>query len=228
MTLKMKEGFEHFYMEMFGEEPVVITVDNCKKSGRNCVAAGDPAIGLAPVKRPDEQIPLKIPIDSNSEISLSEYDVFDVFGTSMSPEEIDNGDRLLCKEVTLEEASAMQKGVFAVIAVDPEYYKKKNKHLQYDFKLRHTLYNMPIGTSIEDLIISLKGVTSSIILPKNQTLLRTKYEETVGFYQDRHLMLSLTYKEGSLRYSFHPVDLIRYKADYVLKHNAAGWYVKKL
>lgn len=211
-------------MWLFGERPVVIDMDS-EVSGIKRVAAGDPTIGLVPI-RGLKEIPdnLQIGLDE----TVSEYTLFEVMGSSMSPEGIANGDRLLCKKVSAEEAATIGKGVFAIIEVDPAYYKAKNKELKYGFKLRHTLYNMPEGMSFEDLKDSIKDITTSIALEKNRELLKSKYEEAVAFYKNRHLMLSLTYREGILRYSFHPVDLIKYKAVYILKHNDAGWYAKKL
>lgn len=41
-------------------------------------------------------------------------------------------------------------------------------------------------------------------------------------------MLSVTYRKGELRYSFHPIDLIKYVAEYVLKHNGEEWRAKNL
>ena len=79
------------------------------------------------------------------------------------------------------------------------------------------------------MIDSLKKVTSSIFLKENQENLKTKYSEVIKFYGDkRELMLSVTYRKGDLRYSFHPIDLIMYVAEYVLKHNGEGWIAKKL
>ena len=50
----------------------------------------------------------------------------------------------------------------------------------------------------------------------------------LGFKDKKELMLSVTYRKGNLRYSFHPVDLIQYVAEYVLKHNGEEWRAKKL
>lgn len=232
--LKIREiiikSISQFYVRFFGEEPITSDMDNAT-NGIVFVAAGDPTIGLAPVKGlgPDE-LPECIHLPSGEEVKVSNYTVFKVFGSSMSPEDIANGDFLLGSPVSIESAKSIKKGIFAIIQVDPEYYEAKNKNLKYPFKLRHTLYNIQERMPIDELIDTLKGVTTSIVLPKKQKLLREKYEEAVKFYQDnsRQLMLSLTYKEGDLRYSFHPVDLIKYQAEYVLKHGNTGWKAKKL
>lgn len=66
-------------------------------------------------------------------------------------------------------------------------------------------------------------------MEENQKNLEIKYNEAIGFYKDKkELMLSVTYLKGNLRYSFHPVDLIQYVAEYVLKHNGEEWRAKNL
>ena len=41
-------------------------------------------------------------------------------------------------------------------------------------------------------------------------------------------MLSKTYREGNLRYSFHPVDLIVSKVEYVVRQNGDAWDIKRV
>lgn len=66
-------------------------------------------------------------------------------------------------------------------------------------------------------------------MEENQKNLEIKYNEAIGFYKEKkELMLSVTYRKGNLRYSFHPVDLIQYVAEYVLKHNGEEWRAKNL
>ena len=197
------------------------------------VAAGDPTLSVTPLKGL-EMLPDRIPCE-NSMLDISEYKqsenplIFTVEGSSMSPEDISNGDKLLCRKVDTDAAKLIGKGKFVVIAVDKKYYESKNKELKFDYKLRHTLFRVPVGISIEQLIDSLKKITNSIFLEENQKNLEIKYNEAIGFYKDKkELMLSVTYRKGNLRYSFHPVDLIQYVAEYVLKHNGEEWRAKKL
>ena len=181
-----------------------------------------------------ELLPDRVPCE-NSMLDISGYryseepKIFTVEGSSMSPEDISNGDKLLCREVEADAIKLIEQGKFAVIAVDRKYYEYKNKELKFDYKLRHTLFRVPVGISIEQLIDSLKKITNSIFLEKNQKNLRSKYDEAIEFYgNERELMLSVTYRKGELRYSFHPIDLIKYVAEYVLKHNGEEWRAKKL
>lgn len=226
--LNMKQLVSNLYHFVFGEE---VRTNGMDADGTIRVAAGDPTLSVTPLKGL-ELLPDRVPCE-NSMLDISGYRhpeeprIFTVEGSSMSPEDISNGDKLLCIEV--DAIKSIEQGKLAVIAVDREYYKSKNKELKFDYKLRHTLFNVPVGISIEKLIDFLKKITNSIFLVENQENLKTKYNEAIGFYgNERELMLSVTYRKGKLRYSFHPIDLIKYVAEYVLKHNGEEWRAKKL
>lgn len=228
--LKLKQLVSKLYHFTFGEE---VRANGMDADGTIRVAAGDPTLSVTPLKGL-ELLPDRVPCE-NLMLDISGYrqsdqkKIFTVEGSSMSPEDISNGDKLLCREVEADAIKSIEQGKFAVIAVDQEYYKSKNKELKFDYKLRHTLFRVPVGSLIEELIDSLKKITNSIFLKENQKNLRVKYDEAIEFYgKERELMLSVTYRKGELRYSFHPIDLIKYVAEYVLKHNGEEWRAKKL
>lgn len=228
--LKFRQLVFNLYHSVFGEE---VRTNGMDADGTIRVAAGDPTLSVTPLKG-FELLPDRVSCE-NSMLDISGYRhaeeprIFTVEGSSMSPEDISNGDKLLCRKVEADATKSIEQGKFAVIAVDWEYYKSKNKELKFDYKLRHTLFRVPIGISIEELIDSLKKITNSIFLEENQKNLRTKYNEAIDFYKNKkELMLSVTYRKGELRYSFHPIDLIKYVAEYVLKHNGEEWRAKKL
>lgn len=227
---KLKRLISNFYHFTFGEE---VRANSMDADGTIRVAAGDPTLSVTPLKGL-ESLPDRVPYE-NSMLDISGYrhseklKTFTVEGSSMSPEDISNGDKLLCKKTNADAIKSIEQGKFAVVAVEREYYKSKNKELKFDYKLRHTLFRVPAGISVEELIGSLKKITNSIFLEENQRNLKTKYNEAIGFYgKEKELMLSVTYRKGELRYSFHPVDSIKYVAEYVLKHNGEGWIAKKL
>lgn len=229
-TLKLKKLASTLYRFAFGDE---VCDNRTNTDGSISVAAGDPTLSVTP-SRDFDSLPDTVQCDKST-IDISEYKksekfkLFTVKGFSMSPEDISNGDKLLCRKVDGDEKWVVGEGKFVVIIVDPEYYQFKKKELQFDYKLRHTLYRVPTGSSVEDLIDALKSRSNSIFLKQNQENLRTKYSEAIEFYGDtRELMLSVTYRKGELRYSFHPINLITYVAEYVLKHNGKEWEAKKL
>ena len=69
-----------------------------------------------------------------------------------------------------------------------------------------------------DIIASIKDEHFEIVLEENRRKLENKYEKARKAYPDEQLMLSTTYHDGVLCYSFHPVRLIVGKAFYKLYH----------
>ena len=96
---------------------------------------------------------------------------------------------------------------------------KKHKQVRFDHKLRRTVTLVGNQESFEQLIARLESedLEDSILLDDNKEALKEKFEESHKYYEDfDSMMLSVTYREGQIRYSFHPSSLIEYKAVYVV------------
>ena len=133
----------------------------------------------------------------------------------MSPEDICSGDYLLCQAADINKLQS-QFGQFVIIEVDPEYYKWKNKPLKFNYKLRKTAGIAPKSASISKVIDDLSAYDDNILLPANRECLQEKLVEARTFYKDEDLMISITYKNGELRYSLHPLELVRYAGAYCI------------
>lgn len=203
-----------------------------KKEGRKetfakkVVAAGDPA-QEEHKKATETVIPATVSY-KGYEIKCDDFDSWVVDGYSMSPEGIDNGDVLLCKPVDSMERENMGWGKYVVIKVDTAYYDYKKKALSFQKKLRKTLMKVAGNMDIETLVQELKKIDDSVLLTENEKNLRKKFKDIKAYYKTEELMLSLTYREGNLRYSFHPVSLIEFVAEYVLSKQKNSWNVNKL
>lgn len=177
------------------------------------VAAGDPSL---PISQPenDVKIPETIVVDEH-EINVKDYTLYEVSGNSMSPKDIKDGNSLLVKE----SIEGYKGGDFIIVSVDKEYYKKYNpKTALYDFKLRYAIMEVSPSMASTDIIASIKDEHFEIVLEENRRKLENKYEKARKAYPDEQLMLSTTYHDGVLCYSFHPVRLIVGKAFYKLYH----------
>ncbi len=191
------------------------------------VAAGDPTKGVR-ILNGMGNLPEKLKCDDEI-IEVLNYTVFEVYGSSMAPEGISDGDRLL--SVPVKEISEITSRSFIIIKTDEKYYDWKKRELKFEYKLRYSLTKLPISLTVDSLIEELKTKTNSILLPENEENLRAKFKDAHDFYDNKgitELMLSVTYREGVLRYSFHPTSLVKYKAIYVLKCNNGEWVAKKL
>lgn len=177
-----------------------------------CVAAGDPAVPGIFVPKIKE-LPSQLIID-DSKIDISEYETFIVCGNSMLPQNIEDGSTLLVRKYPLPK---YRKGDFLVIRVDPEYYRKFNpKTTVYDYKLRRALFRIEPKMDETELIRRLKENDYTVYIERMQEYAIRKYRNARKAYPDRELMLSTTYHDGELKYSFHPVDLIYGKADVLI------------
>lgn len=177
-----------------------------------CVAAGDPSMpGTGSAH--DNVVPETITID-NMQINTSDYEPFKVCGNSMLPQFIADGNTLLVKRIP---PTSYSKGDFLVIEVDPDYYKRYNpKTIFYKYKLRRALFRIEPGLSNEELIRRLKENDYTSYLEEMQSYAIKKYEKARAAYPDKELMLSTTYHDGELKYSFHPIDKIYGRADVLM------------
>lgn len=197
-----------------------------KTLSQNVVAAGDPA-QEGYNGETETVLPETVSFDGK-ELNLNDFAIWTVDGYSMSPEDINNGDVLLCHPIASGLRGNIGYGKYVVIDVDPDYYAFKKKTLSFQKKLRKTLMKVSPDMDVETLMCELKKVDDSVLLPENKKRLREKFKEIKSYYKNEELMLSLTYRDGELRYSFHPVSLIAFVADYVLSKQKNNWVVSKL
>jgi len=201
--------------------------ENRKKTlAKNVVAAGDPT-QEEHKKNISSTIPETVTYKDKN-INCNEFHQWVVDGYSMLPEGINNGDVLLCNPVCDTEREKIGFGKFVVIKVDSGYYSFKKKTLSFQKKLRKTLMKVSSDMDIETIVLELKKIDDSILLLENEKCLRKKFEEIKSYYKKEELMLSQTYREGVLRYSFHPTSLIEYVAVYALSKQKESWNVNKL
>ncbi|MDE6310858.1 MAG: S24 family peptidase [Muribaculaceae bacterium] len=182
-----------------------------------CVAAGDPAYG-SQTGGDRDNLPPYVRVN-DEQVETARYMNLIVDGSSMSPERISNGDFLLCTKIGDEERENLGYGEHVVVKTDKDYYCKKNKPVRFDYKLRRTICKVKAGETYEQLVerIESENLEDSIFLSANKKMLKEKFSESHKYYDfSKSMMLSATYRDGEIRYSFHPVSLIEYKADYVV------------
>lgn len=165
------------------------------------VAAGDPANNLdddGHLIRLDKQLP-------------DGYMQFIVCGISMTPKGIDDGDNLVCRPVT-DHGFQVKKGMFLIIKVDPNYYKEVPV---YDYKLRCAIMDVECGEESDAIIAKMKDMDDcpEIWLPECQNNLKEKLAKARKAYPCDKLVLSCTYKQGDLQYSFHKKDAVEFIAE---------------
>lgn len=179
----------------------ILNEDNDGKADDCCVAAGDP------VSEVNDCTGL---IDINNNHFSDGLKQFVTCGNSMSPKDIDDGDNLLGRKFDMG-ADRINEGDFLILKVDPNYYSGETPN--YLHKLRCAIMTVPKDWSEQMIIDKMKEMDSQpeIWLRSYQKGLRTKLDKARRHYKNTDLILSCTYKNGRLCYSFHDLRFVEYK-----------------
>lgn len=172
----------------------------------NYAAAGDPTEKSELRTLIDELIGAKVTIN-DSPFFFESHLTFEVVGDSMEPKDIHDGDLLLLKEYQIGENP--RQNDFLIIKVDDNYYRRYNrKSAVFDTKLRMALLVVTPLMTIDEIIEQLRPCHKEILIKEYQKHLKDKLKKSREFYAGCDLVLSITYHDGFMRYSFHPVSLI--------------------
>ena len=189
-----------------GQTDFFRSIGNDDTTDTKIVAAGDPAL---PIRQTISSNSKGFELSDYEDIDTRRYEKFMVTGNSMLPKGIKDGDCLFVESCP----DGYHSGDFIIVSVDKEYYRKYNpKHPIYNYKLRYALYEVNPTFSVSDIIDSIKDFHYEIYLKENQEQLVKKWDKARTAYPYEPLMLSTTYHDGELRYSFHPCRLIVGKA----------------
>ena len=220
----MKSKFKDIISNLIGPKS---WVDENWCAPDNHVAAGDPAHGGMASNLPAD-FPAKFHLDGN-EIITDEYKTFVVDGSSMAAEDISNGMVLLCKKTDAAHQNSLGTGKYLIVRIDPEYYDNKDKKVNFKHKLRRSLASVPQNPDPIQFLTDLKRNVDSLLIAKNQEAFKKKFDEVYGFYdKSEPMILSVTYRDGHVRYSFHPKKLVEYVAEYVVAKHDGRYEIRKV
>ena len=144
-----------------------------------------------------------------------------VSGNSMLTDGIRSGHELLSRPIKdIEEVCA---GDFIIIDVDKEFYKfRHHGRLPYfKKKLRRAIGEVFPGETAEQIEGRLTGTFAEPFSKKERKDLRDSLAEARSFYGDERLYMSITYHDGDVHYSYHPVMNIRSKV-YAIAYKSDG------
>lgn len=147
-----------------------------------------------------------------------------VAGDSMSPRGIYAGDRITCAAIVDPLKEDIHRGTFISISVDEEYYRSNHKKSRFKYKLRCAICKIEGGLNYDEMLDVVREKEPAVYyIEEYRQEMERKFEEARKFYGiNEPLMLSITYKEGNMHYSFHPVRLIRGKVEKVERYNNSG------
>ena len=172
------------------------------KIDERLVAAGDPARTLSCIDKA-----MSMPVEYAAK--LKNLESYKVCGSSMSPCGISNGDIIY-----VEKAPAnLHRNDYIVVEVDGQVYQQP---IKFKHKLRRYLTDVSKDETFEQVIDNLKTFHKYILSVEYQLRLKKKFEKTKGYYPNDDLCLSITFRNGSLRYSFHPRRLVEYRVKFAV------------
>lgn len=179
-----------------------LSTSSLSKNIEHYVAAGNPG---------------KLCTSSDSDITddqiknnvLQSPDLFFVSGTSMSPDEIEDG--FILSSRPIKQVDEIKMGELIVISVDEDFYRMRHhgRRPMFVLKLRRAIMPVPDGISFEELKEKLIGTFAEVFTKKASKDLKESFTEAKIFYQEERLFLSLTYHNGDIHYSFHPCKSIK-------------------
>lgn len=149
-------------------------------------------------------------------IPIHSYPMLIVFGNSMSPEGIKNGDEVLLSSIKAHDAVF---GDYIVIKVDPDFYQYRHegKKPHFKSKLRKAMMMVSNNMSANDICAILAEHHNEYLSDAEKDDLEQSLEEARSFYRETPLFLSVTYHDGNIHYSLHPQSNIEYKVDIVAR-----------
>lgn len=169
------------------------------------VVAGDPAYELDG-KFIEQFLP------RNEQSQVEGLDEYEVCGYSMYPCGISNADHLYVEHQV--SAELLQPNDFIIVKVNPDDYPDEDVYFKH--KLRRFLINTDARSTVAQIIENLRPIQPEAILPSYQKKLRTKLQKSLNRYPvATRFSLSFTFKNGELRYSFHPCEHLEGKVEYV-------------
>lgn len=185
------------------------------KIDERLVAAGDPARPLMGFGKE-----LSMPVEYSDR--LKDLKAYKICGSSMSPCGISNGDVIYVEAAP----NKLKTNDFIVVKVDGKAYEHP---IMFKHKLRRYLMDVSKDESLQDIIERLKTFHKDILSHEYQLRLKKKFKKTKDFYPNDDLCLSITFRNGSLRYSFHPRRLVEFRVRFAVNtENRALTDVEKI
>lgn len=135
-----------------------------------------------------------------------------ICGNSMAPCGICNGDVVYVEKKSISDK--IRRDSFIILLVDKSKYREP---VSFKYKLRRYLMNISSDMSLEEIVDDLKKFHTHILSPEYQKRLQDKIDDGKREYPDeKNFCLSITFKNGSLRYSVHPRNLIEGSVKFVV------------
>lgn len=204
---------------------LVLFLANTKpQEGTKCkvVKAGD-MTKLASLTATINNLDEKIFVYNGEKQDISDYEIFVVDGESMAQNGIHTGNGILVKKLYGEQKLNLSGSPLIVFEIDSERKKRRDPHaellLDPEYKLRKFVAYIKCEGNPE---VELQRLMEKYpMLSDSKDDIFERYTNAIDYYKGiDQLIISSTWRNGAIGYSFHPVKYLIGEVKYIIPQNA--------
>lgn len=165
----------------------------------------------------------KIFVYNGEKQNISDYDIFVVDGESMAQNGIHTGNGILVKKLYGEQKLQLSDSPLVVFEIDPDRKRYRNPNAELpvepEYKLRKFVAYFKCGDDVDADLQRMLEVNPSLADKRDDIVER--YKNAINYYQGIDtLIISSTWRDGAIGYSFHPVKYLFGRVEYIIPKNA--------
>lgn len=139
---------------------------------------------------------------------IKERPIFYIAGSGLSCEDLDG--HSFAVGTKIEDVDTIKENDFIVLKTDQNYY---DECTCYDYIVRQAVMPIEVEQTVDEIIKAAKRMDDQcmIYLKKYENGLRKQFDKSKTLYPDKRLILVRWFKDGLLRWEFHPIENVKYK-----------------
>jgi hypothetical protein len=141
-------------------------------------------------------------------VNANEYEKFIVYGDSMKPFDINSGSGLLVSKREENRESHFKKAETLIFKIQNDG--------KTEYKMRKYLSNVNLSKKAEDIYDEQKTIYPKLTVDSEKEQFMYKLGKAKERFPGKIVSLSLTYKDNKLDYSFHVLDELYGKVEYII------------
>lgn len=162
---------------------------------------------MSPLESKINDLSNKSFIFNGKRINIKDYEVFVVDGESMSNCDIHTGNGVLVSR--LFNKNELENGAIVIYEIDPNRYKHDHPESnipQYGFKIRQFIGYADLYEENEVIYNKIQHIDTELKEEKFKKLLYQKLDKARKYFQDKKVIVSITYKDNQKDYSIHSLS----------------------
>lgn len=167
----------------------------------------------------------KIFVYDGQKQDISDFEIFVVSGESMAQNGIHTGNGILVKKLYNEQKFKLTGHPLLVFEIDTERKKYRTPGValsdDIEYKLRKFVAYFRCDIDFDVELDAIAEQNQDILLRENRDKILSKYEGAIKYYKGIDvLLMSSTWHDGKIGYSFHPAKYLVGKVEYIIPKDA--------